>query len=270
MLGGSCLEYNSEAGATKYLLGTEQGIPMGNSRSTYTLFLYVYGPEPQPFTSTRPPFARPTLHLTHLLFTPRTQPSPAPGFNSKNKRQNNGVFVYDTGPGCSGRHHGPIVSLQRNPIHTKFFLTVGDWCARIWQEDAKVTNVGNRPLAWCVVVCRGVSRCVAVCRGVSLCVGVISAGELHVPDPDRLPSSPSLSPYSATPVPRPRHAGATPAPRRTAQTPLMSTKYHDAYLTGGCWSPTRPGVFYLIRKDGMLSVWDYNLQQYVASVVLKV
>ena len=47
----------------------------------------------------------------------------------------------------------------------------------------------------------------------------------------------------------------------------MSTKYHDAYLTGGCWSPTRPGVFYLIRKDGMLSVWDYNLQQYVSNIL---
>ena len=63
----------------------------------------------------------------------------------------------------------------------------------------------------------------------------------------------------------PRHpAPPRPTPRRAVQTPLMSTKYHDAYLTGGCWSPTRPGVFYLIRKDGMLSVWDYNLQQYVS------
>jgi len=44
--------------------------------------------------------------------------------------------------------------------------------------------------------------------------------------------------------------------------PLMSTTYHDAYLTGGCWSTTRPGVFYLTRKDGVVSVWDYNLQQH--------
>ena len=45
------------------------------------------------------------------------------------------------------------------------------------------------------------------------------------------------------------------------QTPLLSTTYHDSYLTGGCWSPSRPGVFYLIRGDGALNVWDYNLQQ---------
>lgn len=128
VLGGSSLEYNSEAGATKYLIGTEQGAVLG--------------------------------------------------FNSKQRKMNNGITTYDLGV---GRHHGAIVSIQRNPKHTKFFMTVGDWCARMWQEDAK--------------------------------------------------------------------------------TPLMTTSYHDAYLTGGCWSPSRPGVFYLIRKDGILNVWDYYLQQ---------
>ena len=45
------------------------------------------------------------------------------------------------------------------------------------------------------------------------------------------------------------------------KTPLLSTTYHDAYLTGGCWSPSRPGVFFLTRVDGVINVWDYNLQQ---------
>jgi len=39
-------------------------------------------------------------------------------------------------------------------------------------------------------------------------------------------------------------------------TPIMTTKYHQAYLTAGCWSPTRPGVFFLTRADGWIDVWD--------------
>ena len=66
-----------EAGATKFLVGTEQGVVMG--------------------------------------------------VNTRNKKQNNGVTVYDT---MSGKHHSPIYSIQRNPLHTKYFLSVGDWSAR--------------------------------------------------------------------------------------------------------------------------------------------
>jgi dynein intermediate chain 2, axonemal len=36
--------------------------------------------------------------------------------NIRNKKQNNGITVYDMGP---GRHHGPIYSIQRNPSHNK-------------------------------------------------------------------------------------------------------------------------------------------------------
>lgn len=98
--------------------------------------------------------------------------------NLRNRKQNNGITVYDTGP---GKHHGPIYSIQRNPIHNKFFMTVGDWTARIWMEDLK--------------------------------------------------------------------------------TPIMTTKYHSAYLTAGCWSPTRAGVFYVTRMDGVVDIWDYFYRQ---------
>ena len=128
VLGGSSLEYNNEAGATKFLVGTEQGVVLG--------------------------------------------------VNTRNKKSNNGVTVYDT---ASGKHHGPIYSIQRNPLHTKYFLTVGDWSARVWMEDLK--------------------------------------------------------------------------------TPIIATRYHSAYLTGGCWSPTRPGVFYVTRDDGVLDIWDYFYRQ---------
>jgi dynein intermediate chain 2, axonemal len=84
VLGGSSLEYNSEAGPSKYLVGTEQGV---------------------------------------VLMV-----------NLKNRKQNNGLTVFDQGP---GKHHGPIYSIQRNPANTKCFLTVGDWTARIWMEDLR-------------------------------------------------------------------------------------------------------------------------------------
>uniref|UniRef100_A0A7S2FLW6 Dynein intermediate chain 3, ciliary n=1 Tax=Octactis speculum TaxID=3111310 RepID=A0A7S2FLW6_9STRA len=128
ILGGSSLEFNQEAGPTKYLVGTEQGVVLG--------------------------------------------------VNLRNKKTNNGVTVYDTG---AGKHHGPIYAIQRNLTHSKFFLTVGDWTARIWMEDLK--------------------------------------------------------------------------------TPIMTTKYHGAYLTGGCWSPTRTGVFFVTRMDGVVDIWDYFYRQ---------
>lgn len=41
----------------------------------------------------------------------------------------------------------------------------------------------------------------------------------------------------------------------------MQTRYHQAYLTDGCWSKTRPGLFFLTRIDGFLDVWDFYYRQ---------
>ena len=81
----------------------------------------------------------------------------------------------------AGKHHSAITSIERNPTHSKYFMTVGDWTARIWSEDLK--------------------------------------------------------------------------------TPIMTTKYHSSYLTAGCWSPTRQGVFFVTRQDGVLDIWDYFYRQ---------
>lgn len=32
------------------------------------------------------------------------------------------------------------------------------------------------------------------------------------------------------------------------KTPIIRTKYHGSYLSDGCFSPTRNGVFFLTRK----------------------
>jgi len=126
-LGGSSLEYNTEAGPTKYLVGTEQGMPLS--------------------------------------------------INLRQRKSNNGITILESqGSSNNGRHHGAVRSIQRNPMHTKFFLTVGDWTAKIWSEDIK--------------------------------------------------------------------------------TPIVTTQYHEAYATSGCWSPTRPGVFYITRMDGAVDIWD--------------
>lgn len=73
-------------------------------------------------------------------------------------------------------HHAPVYSLRRNPCFPKYFLSVGDWTARVWNEDLK--------------------------------------------------------------------------------TPLMNTGYSRTAVAGGSWSPTRPAVFYVIKADGYLDVWD--------------
>lgn len=81
-----------------------------------------------------------------------------------------------------GKHYGPIYAIQRNPSHSKYFLTVGDWQAKIWCEDLR----------------------------------------FH---------------------------------------PIMQTRYHQSYLTDGCWSPARAGLFFLTRMDGFLDVWDFFYRQ---------
>jgi dynein intermediate chain 2 len=123
VLGATALEYNSDAGPLKYLIGTEQGFMLlANKRKTIEV-------------QTR--------------------------------------YGIDNG----GKHFGPVYSLWRNPLQTKYFLSIGDWSAKIWSDELRQ--------------------------------------------------------------------------------PIMQTRYHSAYLTDGCWSPNRCGVFYLTRIDGFLDVWDF-------------
>lgn len=39
--------------------------------------------------------------------------------------------------GGHGRHFGPVYAVKRNLFHVKFFLSVGDWCAKLWMEELK-------------------------------------------------------------------------------------------------------------------------------------
>jgi dynein intermediate chain 2 len=130
--GGTCMDYKSEAGATRYLMGTEQGVVLLADRK-----------------------AKKDAESTKSIKT---------------------IF------GQNGRgHHGPIYSIHRNPSNVKYFLTVGDWTARVFMEDLK--------------------------------------------------------------------------------SPLMTTPYDGSYLTGACWSPTRPGVFFTTKVDGTMDAWDYHYKQ---------
>lgn len=43
-----------------------------------------------------------------------------------------------------GRHLGPIYSIHRSPPNTKYFLTVGDWSAKIWTDDLKIPIITTR------------------------------------------------------------------------------------------------------------------------------
>lgn len=129
---GTCLEYRSDSGATRYLVGTEQG--------------------------------------TVLLCDRKPQ-----------KDAESQKVVKTVYGARSGKHLGPIHTVQRNPVHNKYFLTVGDWTAKVWQEDLK--------------------------------------------------------------------------------TPILSTRYDPVYLTGGCWSPTRPGVFFTTKMDGSMDAWDLTHKQ---------
>ncbi|CAG9464343.1 unnamed protein product [Pedinophyceae sp. YPF-701] len=120
VLGAVSMEYDAAAGATKFMVGTEQGVVVSCNRKAKT---------------------------------------PADRI----------------GASYAG-HKGPVYALKRNPFFSKYFMTVADWTAMMWNEDIRQ--------------------------------------------------------------------------------PIITTPYHSSNLTGGTWSPTRPGVFFLTRMSGHLDCWD--------------
>ena len=54
------------------------------------------------------------------------------------------------------------------------------------------------------------------------------------------------------------------------QSAITWTKYHTTYLTDGCWSPARPGVFFTSKTDGSLDIWDLLLKQSDAALTVQV
>lgn len=41
------------------------------------------------------------------------------------------------------------------------------------------------------------------------------------------------------------------------EAPIIVSKYHEQYITDGCWSPVRPAVLFLSKADGTLDIWDF-------------
>eukprot|EP00898_Chlorokybus_atmophyticus_P005110 jgi/Chlat1/55/ChrspC238811S00930 len=41
-------------------------------------------------------------------------------------------------------HHAPVLSLQRHPTFPKYFLSAGDWTARVWMEDLRAAVMTTR------------------------------------------------------------------------------------------------------------------------------
>ncbi|XP_062507581.1 dynein axonemal intermediate chain 2-like, partial [Corticium candelabrum] len=54
------------------------------------------------------------------------------------------------------------------------------------------------------------------------------------------------------------------------ETPIMWTKYHQSCLTDGCWSSSRPAVFFTTQWDGTLDIWDFAFKQKEPALVVKV
>lgn len=99
------MAYNTEAGPTKYLVGTEQGTVLS--------------------------------------------------INLRNKKDG-GIVVYDEGP---GKHHGPIYSIERNPLHT----SVLDFFWVIFILTEKIQNVVSYYFAKTNVDLDRMFNCIYIC-----------------------------------------------------------------------------------------------------------
>jgi dynein intermediate chain 2 len=93
VLGACALEWMMEAGAKKFLVGTEHGVTIGATR------------------------------------TPKKAVDVGPWWGAETR-------------GGFGKHFGPVYAVKRNPIHVKFFMTVGDWCCKMWSEELKDATGG--------------------------------------------------------------------------------------------------------------------------------
>ncbi|XP_020904970.1 dynein intermediate chain 3, ciliary [Exaiptasia diaphana] len=51
---------------------------------------------------------------------------------------------------------------------------------------------------------------------------------------------------------------------------IMWTKQDMSYMTDGCWSPTRPAVFFTTKMNGTLDVWDYLFKQNEPTLTIQV
>ena len=47
-------------------------------------------------------------------------------------------------------------------------------------------------------------------------------------------------------------------------------RYQKSFLTDACWSPVRPAVFFTVKNDGVLDVWDIIFRQNDPTLSLKV
>jgi len=50
-------------------------------------------------------------------------------------------------------HHGPVYTVKRNPFFPKYFLTVGDWTARVWCEDVRESAILWTKYHSCYLTC---------------------------------------------------------------------------------------------------------------------
>ena len=50
----------------------------------------------------------------------------------------------------------------------------------------------------------------------------------------------------------------------------LPTSYNSSSLTDGCWSPTRPGVFFTTSMEGIVNVWDLCFKQTAPTLMIQV
>ena len=54
--------------------------------------------------------------------------------NLRNRKVQDGLTMTSE---TSERHHGPIYAIERNPFNPKYYMTIGDWTARMWTEELR-------------------------------------------------------------------------------------------------------------------------------------
>lgn len=112
----SALRARRGAGPAKFLLGTEQGALLSvNMRKRAAASASVGGGKPGGAATAA-----------------ATVGGGAPSTTTTQSVDPSVITPLDLS--ASGRHHGPVTAVQRNPFYTSGFLSVGDWGFRLWHD----------------------------------------------------------------------------------------------------------------------------------------
>ena len=90
------------------------------------------------------PFDWCSMHSVALMLRcllPSAAPTPAAHSQASSSCRGTTKPCVQRGLRLRAGHHGPVLGVHRHPLFPNYFLSVGDWCTKLWSEDLRTPVV---------------------------------------------------------------------------------------------------------------------------------